>query len=342
MIATRIEVDDGDSIATSAQVFPLHCPQYVHVALDGDDEDDDDPEVQNDVTVSRKQWSPFHVCAPLLATLCILIATLAFLDGIPSVPGTADTYYTSVSSLTGLALKRSLKSLTTKGHHPATYRSLWVNLAKVDQGSATCVHDRYSRVCWNANGGTGVPVRKCTGQIHLNHANKCFNREHAWPNSWWNNGKRLQDWKKQPLYTDMHQIFLADGFINKMRGNLPLGNVIAPSLTSSNGCKIGKCSGTDNTLPQTECFEPADEYKGEMARMYFYIATRYSSLECCLGDAVDAGHINTWMETILRDYHARHPVTEAEKLRNDNIYELQGNRNPFVDRPEWVSKIPDF
>jgi len=348
----QIQVDDADSIATIAEVSP---PQYVHVALDGGEEEDlqlvqhaihehGEPE-------PRQQWSLLCICTPLLVTLCILIATLqlygildlAFLDGIPSTPGTEDTYYMSVSSLTGQALKRGLKSVLTKGHRPVTYTSLWENLAKVDQGRG-CVHDRYSLQCWNINAGTGASVRRCNSASQPppkspNHPNDCFNREHSWPNSWWNNGKRLQNWKQYPLYTDMHQIFLADGYVNKMRGNLPLGNVMgAPSMTSSNECKIGKCSHN----PTTSCFEPADPYKGEMARMYFYIATRYSSLECCRGAAVNAGHINTWMETILRDYHTRHPVTEAEKLRNTKIYELQGNRNPFVDHPEWVSKIPNF
>ena len=92
----------------------------------------------------RREWSPLHICAPLLVTLCILVATLVFLYGVPCMPWTEEgCHYTSVSSLTGQELlKRGLKSLLTDGHHPVTYRSLWDNLAKVDQGRSGCVQDR--------------------------------------------------------------------------------------------------------------------------------------------------------------------------------------------------------
>ena len=48
------------------------------------------------------------------------------------------------------------------------------------------------------------------------------------------------------------------------------------------------------------------------------------------------------MEETLREWHFTFPVTNAERQRNNKVQQLQGNRNPFVDHPEWVAKIPDF
>jgi endonuclease I len=81
-----------------------------------------------------------------------------------------------------------------------------------------------------------------------------------------------------------------------------------------------------------------------MARIYFYMATRYYQEDTCWNNvaAANKANIKRWQENMLRKWHRDDPVDDVERARNDLIHRVQGNRNPFVDHPEWVDKISDF
>ncbi|MCP4499041.1 MAG: hypothetical protein GY822_03630 [Deltaproteobacteria bacterium] len=92
-----------------------------------------------------------------------------------------------------------------------------------------------------------------------------------------------------------------------------------------------------------DCFEPEDAVKGDLARGYFYMAVRYeNSLSVDDSTAVSGADIEPWEEDLLRDWHLLDPVDDAERKRNDLVFGLQENRNPFIDHPEWVGHISDF
>jgi len=81
---------------------------------------------------------------------------------------------------------------------------------------------------------------------------------------------------------------------------------------------------------------------GDIARSYFYLATAYYQVwSCCkVEDVVDAYLMSPWLESVMREWHALDPVNDAERGRNDVIYsKLQGNRNPYIDHPEWVDLV---
>ncbi|MFO7878764.1 MAG: endonuclease, partial [Bacteroidales bacterium] len=166
----------------------------------------------------------------------------------------------------------------------------------------------------------------------------CYNREHSFPKSWYNDG--------YPMYTDLVQLVPTDGYVNGMRGNLAYGEVDSPDWTSQNGSK----KGYSNAAWATDMvFEPIDEYKGDFARIYFYMATRYkdeiSGWEAYNNnaDAMLNGTSYPAFESaplaMLMTWHENDPVSQKEQNRNNAIYDWQGNRNPFVDHPEYVEYI---
>ena len=141
----------------------------------------------------------------------------------------------------------------------------------------------------------------------------------------------------------MFELWPSDGYVNGLRGNLPLGYVDINTVTynSTNGCLIGTCAADPS---YGKCFEVANYLKGDVARSYFYLATAYwKEWECCDEVAVNGSDIKLWMEKTLREWSSLDPVNDLELQRNEAIYNLwQGNRNPFINHPEWIERISDF
>jgi endonuclease I len=258
------------------------------------------------------------------------------------------TYYAGIdATLKDDALKGALQNLINP-HTVIDYDSVWGAFDAVDQtmngwpcnaSNATFIPDVYSSNCWN-------PVLGVTGGECGNYKKEgdCFNREHIWPKSWFggfDNGANAQ--------TDLWELYPSDGYVNGLRGNLPLGPITCDadaSYISSNGSKIGPCeaSAVAGSGYTGKCFEPETSLKGDIARSYFYLATAYwKKWSCCDTDAVNGSDIKPWNEAILRAWHVQDPVDDSERNKNNVIQiKYQGNRNPFVDHPEWVSQIGDF
>ena len=195
-----------------------------------------------------------------------------------------------------------------------------------------------------------------------------YNREHAMPKSWFN--EATQDnytVNVYPMYTDLHHLFPTDRLINTMRSNYPYGEV-GPNITKQSAggfSKFGRCKddlGYKVNGQNGRVFEPNDEYKGDLARVYFYMATCYESYKNEKGvtrspadwdngdktmlDGSVYPFFKDWALKMLLRWAANDPVSEKEIKRNEGIYGIQGNRNPFVDYPGleqyiWGSKMED-
>ena len=147
------------------------------------------------------------------------------------------------------------------------------------------------------------------------------------------------------MRSDVHHLFATDGYVNGRRSNNPYGNVSSASWTSRNGSRLGSESSAQFNGP---VFEPIDEFKGDLARAYFYIATRYESqianwqgngnADSVLNGTSDQV-FDDWQLTLLKQWHELDPVSQKEQDRNQAAFEYQGNRNPFVDNPQWVDEI---
>ena len=160
----------------------------------------------------------------------------------------------------------------------------------------------------------------------------CYNREHIIPQSVFN--------EQSPMVADAHFITPTDGKVNGIRSNYPHGNVNSATYTSQNGSKLGSSavSGYSGTV-----FEPVNEFKGDIARMYFYFATRYENTVSGYSYAMFDGSSNKVFTTaflnLLLAWNAQDPVSAREIARNNAIYARQNNRNPYIDHPEYVNQV---
>lgn len=145
-----------------------------------------------------------------------------------------------------------------------------------------------------------------------------FNAEHTWPQS-----KGAEGVAK----SDLHHLFPTDCEANSRRSSFPFGEVVTVEWTDG-GSKLGK------DARGVTVFEPRDDHKGNTARALFYFYTVY-------GHQADLSNFR-YEEATLKAWHRLDPVTPEERLRNDVVFRFQGNRNPFVDRPEFVSAVGNF
>jgi len=159
--------------------------------------------------------------------------------------------------------------------------------------------------------------------------------EHSFPKSWWgaypNNA-----------YKDLFHLYPADASANESKNNLPLGEVTGIPGFDNGVTKVG--SNGFETAYTDKCFEPADEYKGDFARSYFYISSIYENLAPLMQSPMTYTN-NTypfwkpWAIDLLLKWNKQDPVSAKELTRIEAVYTLQGNRNPFIDYPDLAEYV---
>ena len=242
-------------------------------------------------------------------------------------PNNSGTYYQAANGKRGSALKTALCGIIYN-RSERSYGDLWTDFQTTDVREDGKVWDMYSGITnftfvTNQDRGSGG-----------NKEGQFYNREHSFPNSWFGG-------KVQPMYTDLHHMYPTDKLVNNKRGNNPFGETKGEMFTSAEGfSKLGVCTypGYDGVV-----FEPNDEYKGDFARTYFYMVTcyeeklpdwyaNYSDVKPMLDGTMYPG-FSGWQLAMLMKWAAQDPVSEKEINRNNAVYDIQNNRNPFIDYP---------
>lgn len=136
-----------------------------------------------------------------------------------------------------------------------------------------------------------------------------INTEHTYPQSMFNSS--------EPMQSDLFHLFVVDAGVNSRRSNHPFG-VVANPTWEGGGSKYS-----------SSVFEPRNEHKGDVARSMLYFVTRFQNYNSFL----------TNQEAILRTWDKQFPVDRQDSLRNEAIFVLQRNRNPYVDHPEFLDRI---
>ncbi len=272
----------------------------------------------------------------LVAVFCLGLApTLVFAD-------TADSYYDKITATQGNELLGQLHDLITTTHTKYTsYDGDCKNsstISRTDPGSTSGkVREFYSNADINASWGSGKVGT--------------WNREHVWCQSL-SNGM----WGESGGGADLHHIRPVESGLNSTRGNIRFGDSGNYSEakyykdTERHNVALGGYIGNSS-------FEPIDEVKGDVARILFYVYTHYNTYSNVYGTTNGNGResyfgtlrftmvVNQKTEqdaiSMLLDWNKNDPVDDVEQKRNDVVFGIQGNRNPFIDHPEYADAIWD-
>ncbi len=160
-----------------------------------------------------------------------------------------------------------------------------------------------------------------------------LNIEHCLPKSWWGG-------TNNEAYKDLYNLNPSDQRANGQKSNFAPGHV-------KKGDKFDNGSFRMDAAKSSEygyiCWEPAEEYRGDFARAYFYMATAYEYLDwTAYTQYISKKTYLMFSDAIigvLLDWHRADPVSDKERCRMDVISDIQGNRNPYIDYPELVEYI---
>ncbi len=248
----------------------------------------------------------------ILLILSLLISALSFAE-IPS------GYYNDAADKTGDALKDALHGII-HDHTRLSYDAVWEALMYTDEDTANSSNVLLLYSGWSypksSNGGGTTD----------------WNREHTWAKSQGDFGT------SKGAGTDIHHLRPTDVTVNSARGSMKFdegGTIYVDGSRRGGGDATTACrKGSDN-------WEPADGVKGDVARMLFYMATCYEAedgVDLELAESSSTSGKHGKLSTLLL-WHEQDPVSAWEIRRNNRAYEKQGNRNPFIDHPEYVCHI---
>ena len=290
-------------------------------------------------------------------TLLITLITITASAQIPAgyydyATGTGYTLKTQLKRIINDIDDPQISNTVEEEHNPQSYNALdnfnttYERDYYYETNGSNTILDMYSE---NPNGSDPYTFTPGSDECgNYSSEGDCYNKEHVIPQSVFSS--------QAPMYSDAHHLIPADGRVNGFRSNFPFGRVDDTQLVNQsgitnptqNGSKLGDnlnsgySAGYSGTV-----FEPIDEFKGDIARIYFYFVTRYedqitswSSYPMFDGSSDKA--IADPFLSILITWHQMDPVSQKEIDRNNNIYyNHQNNRNPFVDHPEFVALIWD-
>ena len=260
--------------------------------------------------------------------LSICMLALAFVSAMAQGPNNSKTYYQAANGKSGQALKTALYNIIkTTSSTVVGYDNLKAAYTKTDVRSDGYLRDWYS-ISTHYTPGSNFGTYSAEGDA--------YNREHLVPQSWFG--------EVEPMKSDIMHVIPTDGYVNNRRSNYPLAEVGTATYISNNGyCKLGRCktSGYTGTV-----FEPNDEIKGDIARIYFYMATCYEDKISSWANNAQASYVfdgntypgfNDWYLAMLMRWSKEDPIDDIEIARNNTIasdeVQRQNNRNPFVDYP---------
>lgn len=244
-----------------------------------------------------------------------------------AVAGIPVDYYITAKGQTERGLKTALHRIISTDYEVVSYSELWTIYEQTDIHSDGRVWDMYSSCDW-------IYAKEQCGGSYKNVCD-CYNREHSIPQSWFN--------KAAPMKSDAFHVYPTDGKVNGQRSNYPFGE--CDNGESLGGNALGRLGKSTFAGYTGTVFEPDDEYKGDFARTYFYFVTCYENRMKNFQDDATSFERNTypslneWSLNLFLKWHRQDPVSEKEIDRNEAVYNVQRNRNPFIDHPELAEFI---
>ena len=242
-----------------------------------------------------------------------------------------ENYYTGVDGKKKAALKAAMHDVIAP-HTKIGYGNLWISYEKVDYLSKTNAQGQHQVMDYYSD-----EVHYFTG---TGSAVSGMNKEHVAPQSWWGGGTGIA------VGSDLFQVIPSESNANSAKGNYPLGEVTgAVSYPNSKSGPNSRMKTGRNSSGEM-VFEPCDEYKGDFARIFFYVATCYPDVNWENRGDVNVSFRREDYPTLKADilpmllrWSKNDPVCDWEITRNERVYKEQGNRNPFIDFPNLAEYI---
>lgn len=248
-------------------------------------------------------------------------------------------------TLTAMAVWAMAGAVIPQGYYNGLEGKKDIELKKAAKAPAAGHKEiSYSSGTWDAFESTDVRVVngvKCwwdmysDNNVAISSGHPGLNVEHSVANSWWGGTKNA-------AYKDLFHLNPSDQNANSRKSNYPLAEL--ESVTWTNGVtSVGKPKsgqGGGNSMG----YEPADEYKGDFARVFMYMFTTYDDINWQAGkdwmfDTSNPLLLKPWAVDLILKWHRQDPVSQKELDRNEAIYKIQGNRNPYIDHPELAEYI---
>ena len=301
-------------------------------------------------------------CIVCMGHICAFNKHITPADSLPA-------YYASIDGTSGKELLSAIQQVAKIGYRTTDFRydSVWLAFKYTDIRPDGLIWEIYSDCNFEYEKDRTSNTSQ-TGEC------KGYNREHAMCQSWFGkksdedlydlHGNKASSSMKNTPGSDIFHIYPASYGMNSRRGNRPYGEVLTAANTSGNGTKYGTPVTTKSVTNSiagayvegtitvsTNVLEPADEYKGDIARSYFGTMVKWAGewafnkneLGNVIFDAtIDAdthyGPENNYGFTdyglaLMLSWHRQDPVSQKEVDRNNGIQKTQGNRNPFIDYP---------
>ena len=232
------------------------------------------------------------------------------------------SYYQTINGLAEEQLKTALCNLIYNHKEVSSYSALPDYFKRTDVKPGT-------NYWWDMYSDMNVPTNISFGTY--------MNREHSFPKSWWGGSTAT------PAYVDLYHLYPSEAKANMAKSNYPLGEVSGSPTFDNNVVKVGPPVNGQGGGARI-VFEPNDEYKGDFARTYFYVVTCYQDLTWAKNyDWMlvqgDYPTLKPWAISLLLKWNEEDPVSQKEIDRNEVVYSIQANRNPFIDYPELAEYI---
>ncbi len=248
-------------------------------------------------------------------------------------------YYNSATG-TGYTLKTQLYNIIND-HNDRGYAGLYTTYTTSDkdffyENNGTML-DMYTENPSGSECEFTYGVNQDDGTLGNNECER-YNREHLIPQAVFGGSSGT------PMYSDAHFVVPSDKHVNGVRADFPFGRVASATFTSTNGSKLGQNTNTGYSAGYSGVvFEPIDEFKGDIARMLLYFATRYQNVVAGYSYPMFNGTGNQvftdTFKNILLTWNAQDPVSAREIARNNAVYARQNNRNPFIDNNSYVTSV---
>lgn len=238
------------------------------------------------------------------------------------------SYYSGIQNKSNDNIVTTLQSIISANYNSISYSGLEPYYEQTDFKDGKIL-DMYSTCSFTMSDANCSQKNVCD----------CWNKEHSIPQSWFN--------EASPMKSDLFHVYPTDARVNNFRSNYPYGETNVTSNIDNSPSALGHLGASNRSGYTGTVYEPDAQYKGDFARTYLYMVTRYADKnftqsaqgKVMFNYANGRAELTDYSIALLLKWHREDPVSEKEVERNNAVYGIQKNRNPYIDYPYLVEYV---